>query len=88
MANIIPRLKNKWTILIGIVLLLSIMNPSKTDFLNYLKANGLQEQCAENGGRTGYFLIFSIYRLKGPCDYGYTDDTYIGLFKNFIKISH
>ena len=58
-------------------MLLWITNPSYTDFQEYLRTDSRRE--IKGGGRSGYFLIASIYE--------YGDKKYLGFFKNFVQIN-
>ena len=93
--------KHLFKIIIGILVLFVITNPTQTDFKNSI---------GYGGHRTLYLLFFSIYksenaesifekgkehlyREKGEEQYGlrtvghtYIETTYIGIFKNFINI--
>jgi hypothetical protein len=75
--------KKVWIIIITIILVLAIPNPTESDFKNYLEAKDFPNRSI---GRTGYFLIFSIYEVNLPYDYTKPHQTYIGIFKNFIYI--
>lgn len=89
-------MKKVWLVVIGVIALLAITNPTVKDFNDY---------SAGENQRTGYFLIFSLYKhtsrvypkstsIKSklhtelnetPRVYTYTSE-YIGIFKNFILI--
>jgi hypothetical protein len=86
MENKLTYIKKKWFILIGIILLFAVTNPTKSDFTDYLRGIGLHQECTEMGGRTSYYLIFSIYAIRGKCEGVYHDGIFIGIFKNFFEI--
>ena len=77
------QLKRKWLITIIIILGLAATNPTESDFKNYLQAKGFSNKSV---GRTGYFLILSIYEANVGYPYANPHQTYIGIFKNFIYI--
>ena len=83
------QLKRKWLITIIIILGLAVTNPTESDFKNYLQAKGFSNRSV---GRTGYFLIFSIYEANSLPSIIFPEastsihQTYIGIFKNFIYI--
>ena len=77
-------MKKHWIkIVIGLVILLALTNPTVKDFKEY--TNNI------TGKRTGYFLILSTFEDN------YTEESgsfsyehhrkYIGIFKNFILIT-
>ncbi len=63
-----------------IVFLLAFTNPSNSDFNYYLKGKGYVDT---HGGRTGYFLLFSLYNSTSD----ESEIEYLGIFKNFIILS-
>jgi len=82
-------MKNRFSkILIGIIILLALTNPTQSDFEKYAKLYSNTEheiRCA----RTSYFLIFSLYEYKRYVDYDHEktiDVKFIGVFKTFIEI--
>jgi hypothetical protein len=70
----IPTIKKGWVIAICVLLFLVIFNPSKKDFEEY---NGVEYNGRVH--RIGYFFICSVY--------GYGDECYLGIAKNFINIT-
>ncbi len=71
------NIKKGWIISIGIVLILIITNPTKTDFKNYIGAN--YEGYYPHIRKTSNFLICCIY-YDGS-------HNYLAILKNFIKIT-
>ena len=73
-------------IVLGLIILLALTNPSQTDFNNMFSKVG--------GHRTLYFLLFSVYEYnQSTVDCRFNSDKtkvycytkkYIGIFKNFI----
>jgi hypothetical protein len=80
-------MKRKWKIIIGIAILLTVLNPTNTDFDSYLRAKGFDESL--HGGRTGYLFIFSIYEIDfhyGSGDSMERHAVYVGILNSFIKV--
>ncbi len=87
---------NRKTIVFAVLCIVVILtNPTQNDFKHFLEAKNIKSQ----GGRTGYFLFFSIYEYEysyshpnsdGYIEMGspkhYKQGKYIGVFKNFIEI--
>ena len=91
-------MKKHWKkIVLGLVVLLALTNPTNTDFKDFLK--GIKQP--SDGYRSGYFLIFSTFKHSHimrretgrksydgkavTVDFRY-EYTYLGIFKNFIPI--
>jgi hypothetical protein len=72
-------IKKGWIIAIFIFLVLIVLNPTRRDFLEFL-GKPLGNVGYDNLSRKANLLIFSIY-----CDEE-NNITYLGIFKNFIKI--
>lgn len=74
-------MKKLWIkIVLAIIILLALTNPTVKD---------LKESTGKNGLRTGYFLVFSIYTVTPHDIFGNESghsEKYIGIFKNFIEI--
>lgn len=80
-------MKRKWIIIIVVIVLLTLLNPTYNDFDHFIHAKGFDKSV--HGGRTGYFCLLSIYEVN--FNYGSNNEMkrhaiYIGFLKNFIKI--
>jgi hypothetical protein len=75
-------------ILFVLIVILAFTNPTVIDFKNHLSMECKCDLSEKNKpyGRNNYFGIFSIYKDSEITDWRY-DTYYLGIFKNFIKIS-
>ena len=73
---------NKWIIIvISVIVLLIVLNPSYSDFKEY-------SGTTENLHRASNFMLFSIYTHSGYDERNYSNDKYLGILKNFIRIGN
>jgi hypothetical protein len=75
----------KKKLLIGLALttlMLTLTNPTQSDFKYFLNAKDIHE----SGGRTQYYLIFSVYEYTYYSYERKIEVQYLGIFKNFIEI--
>jgi hypothetical protein len=75
-------------IIIGVLVLLALTNPTQNDFRGYAELkSGLNKKQAEytlTTSRTSYFLICSVYQYSSPTFN--KRGRYFGIFKTFIEI--
>ena len=75
-------------IIIGLLILLAFLNPTQSDFEKYILFRS-QAPYDLHSSRDSYFLFFSIYKAEytKPGYVGYSDyqESYIGIFKNFVQ---
>lgn len=77
-------------IICGVTILLLLTNPSPYSFKQYIPIaidcpnSILEGEHRLVYGRTSNFVIFSVYRIKGPQN---LYKKHIGVFNNFIEIS-
>jgi hypothetical protein len=75
-----------------VVLLFAFLNPTNSDFKNYLEANDYVTVKSEDlsYGRAENYIIFSIYKFndatEGMNGRYVTTTTFIGFLKNFKKL--
>ena len=88
----IMRRKKIIVIVTVVILAFLLANPTNNDFKNYIQGNygfDLNKHAVLYPyGRTNYFGLFSIYKYSQLDNYGAVlkTETYIGVFKNFIKV--
>lgn len=93
------KINKIYTIIVSIIFILLITNPSNYSFDKYLSSKGYQTYSKEYSrgnvllrtahyGRKCNYFIFSIYEYQLKC---YSSDniricTYIGIFRNFYEL--
>lgn len=78
------KFKRMWIAAVSIIAVLAITNPTNSDFENYSKVNNRYTQ---RTARVGYYGIVSVFRSVRYNEYGGEEGkTYLGIFKNFIRI--
>jgi hypothetical protein len=76
-------MKKMCYLIIGVLLLSIITNPSITDFKKFVNKLSPNSYTAQ----THNFFVFSVYRMDGTDGIDQYHDTYIGVFGTFFRQS-